>query len=453
MRRALLSIVLLAATSLPFCGRAQAPPDAPSTDAQGPGNSASQEKQVAPVSTSSPAPSEQVAAAEALIAKSDWKAAAAQLDTWLIAHPDDPTALFDAGYVADAQNRMDDAAAGFYRRAVTANPRSFEAHLSLGLLLARQGKLAEARAELAASTTLDPGDAGPKIKARAWRAMAQIDRTGNPEDASNDLLEALKLSPETPDDTLLAAQLAESAGQLDAADAAYRRILAKDPKSAPANAGLVHILIERKKYPEAETVLRAALQQAPDDPTLTAQLATVLANQDKPEALPLLQKLHDSHPGDTAITRMLADLLAESGDASGSDHLYAPLLAAHPDDTALIIAHGQNLIRQLKFDEAFQAFSRATELDPANADGWSGLAFAASKVGRPAITLHALTMRSKYLPEVPSTYFLWATSYDTLHEKAAAISYYHHFLESAAGKFPDQEWQARQRLLLLEKKQ
>jgi hypothetical protein len=62
-------------------------------------------------------------------------------------------------------------------------------------------------------------------------------------------------------------------------------------------------------------------------------------------------------------------------------------------------------------------------------------------------------MRSKYLPEVPSTYFLWATSYDTLHEKAAAITYYHHFLDSAAGKFPDQEWQARQRLQLLERKQ
>jgi hypothetical protein len=60
-------------------------------------------------------------------------------------------------------------------------------------------------------------------------------------------------------------------------------------------------------------------------------------------------------------------------------------------------------------------------------------------------------MRSKVLPEVPSTYFLWATSCDTLHQKAQAIAYYHHFLDAAAGKFPEQEWQARQRLLLLEK--
>ncbi len=59
-------------------------------------------------------------------------------------------------------------------------------------------------------------------------------------------------------------------------------------------------------------------------------------------------------------------------------------------------------------------------------------------------------MRSKYLPEGPSTYFLWAISYDSLHQTKAAATYYHHFLDSAAGKFPNQEWHARQRLKVLE---
>ncbi|MGP8173801.1 MAG: tetratricopeptide repeat protein [Terracidiphilus sp.] len=395
--------------------------------------------------------SAQVADAEAAIIKSDWKTAEARLDSWLSAHPADARALFDAGYVADAQNRLD-SAASFYRRAVDADPQSFEAHLSLGLLLARQGNLAEARSELAIATTLDPGEAGPAVKARAWRALAQIDRNTDTTVASNDLLEALKLTPETPADTLLAASLADQAGQYDAAEVAYRRILAKDPKSAPASAGLAHLLIARKQYPEAETLLRAALEQSPADPALTAQLAAVLAAQDKAEALPLLQKLHDAHPGDPAIARMLAEVLAEAGDPAGSDRLYIVLLAASPRDPALLIGHGQNLIRQLRYSEAFAAFDKATQLDPANPDGWSGLAFAASKTNQPSVTLHALTMRSKFLPENPSTYFLWATAYDTLRQKAAAIAYYHQFLNSSAGKFPDQEWQARQRLLLLEKK-
>ncbi len=395
--------------------------------------------------------SQEVAAAEASIVKSDWKAAAATLDLWLATHAADGRALFDAGYVADAQGRLDDAAA-FYQRAVEANPTSFEARVSLGLLLARQGKLPEARPQLEAATTLDPGVAGPSAKARAWRALAEIDRASDPADASNDLMQALKLSPETPADTLLAASLADQAGQYDAAEKAYRRILAADPKSAPANAGLAHLLIARKQYSEAETMLRAALEQTPNDPALTAQLATVLAAQDKAEALPLIQGLHDAHPADAAITRMLAELLAQAGDAAGSDRLYVGLLAASPQDPELVLAHGQNLIRQLKYPEAFAAFNKAITLDPASGDAWSGLAFAASKVGQPSITLHALTMRSKYLPEAPSTYFLWATAYDTLHDKMAAATYYHHFLESSAGKFPDQEWQARQRLLLLESK-
>ena len=413
-----------------------------------------QKKQVpnAPSGSAAPQPvGEPVASAEADLAKSDWKAAQAKLEPWLAAHPADSRALFDMGYAADAQNRIDDAE-GFYRRAVEADPQSFLAHLSLGLLLARQNKLSDARSELAAATSLDPGDAGPAVKARAWRALAQIDRNSDATEASNDLLEALKLSPETPDDTLLAANLADQAGEYAAAETAYRRVLAKNPKSALANSGLAHLLIVRKLYPEAETLIRTALEQAPDDPALTAQLAAVLAAQDKAEALPLIQKLHDAHPGDPDITRMLAELLAEAGDPAGSDLLYVGLLAASPNDPALLIDHAQNLTRQLKFVQAFAAFDKATRLDPANADGWSGLAFAASRTNQPSITLHALTMRSKYLPEVPSTYFLWATAYDTLHQKAAAASYYHHFLDSSAGKFPDQEWQARQRLKLLETK-
>jgi predicted Zn-dependent protease len=397
-----------------------------------------------------------VADAEAAIARADWKTAEARLDPWLVSHSSDARALFDAGYVADAQGRLEDAAE-LYRRASEANPRSLEAHLSLGLLLARQGKLEEARPELIAATKLDPGDAGPALKARAWRALAEADKPGpgnqgDATEASAALLEALKLSPETTHDTLLAANLAETTGQLDSAEAAYRRVLAKDPKSGAANAGLAHLLIAKKRYPEAETILRAALAQSPENLALNAQLATVLAAQDKAEAVPLLQGLHDAHPQDANITRMLADVLAQAGDVAGSDSLCVSLLALHPQDPDLLVAHGQNLIRLVRYPAALATFNKVVQIDPANGDGWGGLAFVASKTGQPTVALHALTMRSKFLPEVPATYFLWATSYDTMHEKAQAIAYYHLFLDSAAGKFPDQEWQAKQRLLLLEKK-
>ena len=392
----------------------------------------------------------EVTAAEAAIASSDWKAAETKLDPYLAAHPSDARALFDAGYVADAQNRLDDAES-LYRRAIVADPSSFEAHISLGLLLARQNKPSDARPELVTASTLDPGVADPALKARAWRALARIDSNSDPADASNELLEALKLTQETPSDTLLAARLAESTGQFDAAAAAYRRVLDQDPNSAPASAGLAHLLIQRKDYPGAETLLRAALVKNPDDPTLAAQLATVLADQDKAEALPLLQKLHAAHPDDPAITRMLAAVMADAADYAGSDQLFLHLLVANPDDAELLVAHGQNLIHESQLDQAYAAFNKATQIDPANADGWSGLAFAASKTGHPDVTLHALAMRSRYDPDNASTLFLWATAYDALHQKTQAAAYYHRFLTASAGKYPNQEWQAQQRLLILEK--
>ncbi len=181
-----------------------------------------------PVASDSSAPSPQVMDAEALIVKLDWKAAEAKLSPWLVDHPSDARALFDAGYVADAQKKVDEAA-DLYRRAVEADPKRFEAQLSLGLLLARKGSLEDARSALDAAAKLDPGEAGPAAKARAWRALAEIDQETNPTQASTDLLEALKLSPETPEDTALAAELAAKSGQTDAAEAAYRRRLEGDP--------------------------------------------------------------------------------------------------------------------------------------------------------------------------------------------------------------------------------
>ena len=221
----LLFIFALAAV-LP-CGAQQAPvaPAIPasstgSASPASPAQSSSLPAADQPVQAGKPAPSQtgspEIARAEAAIEQQDWKAAEPILESWLASHPTDARALFDLGYIADAQNRDQDAI-GLYKRALGDDPQSFEAQISLGLLLARTGKSAEARPELEKATALDPGAAGTASKARAWRAMARIDLAGfdgkvDFAQASIDLIEALKLSPETPEDTLMAASLAESNG-------------------------------------------------------------------------------------------------------------------------------------------------------------------------------------------------------------------------------------------------
>ncbi len=438
MQRPALLALFLVYTLTPLAAGAQATPSG-AVPAAPTGAPSSQSQSVSP----------EVSSAEKAIASTDWKSAEAKLDSWLAAHPDDGRALFDAGYVADVQNRTADAAQ-LYQRAVKADPNSFDAHLMLGMLLAREGKTQEARPELMRATQLDPGAGGPDLKARAWRALARIDSAQDPAEASSDLLEALKLTPETTEDTLLAASLAEATGQVDAAEQEYRRVLAKDPQSEEATTGLAHLLIDQKKYADAETLLRDGLRNKPDDPVMTAQLAAALVAQNKPDALPLLQKLHSIHPNDPTITRMLAQVMAVAGDFGSSDQLFQQLLAVSPNDPDLLMGHGQDLVRELKFAEAFAVFNKVAQLEPSNGEAWSGLAFTASKTGQAAVALHALAMRAKLLPDNASTYFLWAISYDSLHDRTQAAAYYHHFLAAAAGKFPDQEWQARQRLKVLE---
>jgi tetratricopeptide (TPR) repeat protein len=421
------------------------------------------QEQAAAPGGGSAADSAEVEKAEAAMLKGDWKAAEPILDSWLAGHAADGRALFDAAYVADAEGRSADAA-GLYRKTLAVNPKSFEAEVSLGLLLARTRKAGDARPVLWAATTMEPGADGAfdwkAAKAKAWRALARMDAEGaagdpevkkDPAQASIDLLEALKLSAETEDDTLLAANLAETSGDLAGAETAYRKVLKEDADSGVAMSGLAHALIAEKKYPEAEELLAGALKKNPENAAMTAQLAAVYVAEDKADALPLLEGWHEKHPQDAAMARMLAGVEADGGEYEKSDAICVELLAANPKDGELLTEHGQNLVRLRRYPEAMRAFQTATELDEANADAWNGLAFSAFQTHQPSITIHALTVRSKYLPENATIYFLWATAYDTLHDKKQAVAYYHRFLEASAGKLPDQEWQARQRLALMEK--
>jgi len=405
-----------------------------------------------PPGTSLDAPSKDsgpLAKAEDAIAAKDFDQARNLLDPYLSAHPSDARALFDRGFIEDSQER-DDLAAGYYEKAIAADPKQFESRLALGLILARQGKPQEAREQLKAATQLGPNPPNPAAKAQAFRALAQLDRNSDPDAAKQALIQALEISPETPDDILLTGEIAEAEGDMASAETAYRRALQKQPESSAATAGLAHVLIAQKKYPDAEPLIKAALSRDPDDPALNTQLALVLNAEGKQdEAVGVLEKLHQLKPDDASISKMLADAYAQGGQADKADLLYTQLLKASPDDPALLAAHGDSLVRQQKYAEALAVLQRAVQLRPDDGNAWSGLAFAASQQHQYQLVLDALSARSKYLQETPATYFLWATAYDNLHHTKQAADYYKKFLAAANGQFPDQEWQAKHRLIAL----
>jgi Flp pilus assembly protein TadD len=371
--------------------------------------------------------------------------AAAQLDAYIAAHPTDDRALFDRGYCADAQGNTAQAEL-FYRKAIAANPKQFESHFALGLLLANQGD-PEARKQLEAAATLQPNPPNPAAKAQALRTLARYVRKSDPALARQSLINALQISPETPSDTLLAAEIADAAGDPAVAEQAYRKVLNENPHSTHATAGLIHIYMEEKNYSAAEPLLKSALTRDPDSPSLNAQYAALLGAEGRSsDAVAVLEKLHQLEPKDSSITTMLADAYAQAGQIEKADALYTQLLAANPDNPQLESDRGQMLIREGKYAEALVFFQKAASVRQDDPDIWSGIAFAASKTGDPKLVLDALTMRSKYAADTPATYFLWATASDSLHRKEQAVRYYRLFLKSASGKFPHEEQEARQRV-------
>ncbi|WP_433964197.1 hypothetical protein [Tunturiibacter gelidiferens] len=64
--------------------------------------------------------------------------------------------------------------------------------------------------------------------------------------------------------------------------------------------------------------------------------------------------------------------------------------------------------------------------------------------------MQALAIRDKVLPQSPSSLFLAATAHDKLHHTKQATDLYKQFLSVANGQFPDEEWEARHRLLTLD---
>ncbi|HEY2040786.1 MAG TPA: tetratricopeptide repeat protein, partial [Edaphobacter sp.] len=369
-------------------------------------------------------------------------------------NPKDAQILYNLGSAQDALDHTSEAEAA-YRKAIAASPNLLEPHLALGLLLARSGKTAEAHTELAAAATVPDGD--PGLRARAYRAMARLDQSGNPAGASDELLNAIKLSSETPDDILLTGELAEANNDSTAAEAAYRRLLTADPDNTQASAALIHLLMRQGKADQAEPLLTAALQKHPDDPTLNSQLASLYESQNKADkAIPLVEKLHASQPQDASITRLLARLYARDSQYEKALSLYTTLSAASPNDPTLLDDQADTLIRMRRPADAETILKRAVA-DPkafptpqAYASAASHLAFAAANNNDPATVLHALELRAKVSPPTPSTIFLAAAAHDKLHQVKEASDLYKQFLAAAQGQFPDEEWEAKHRLSALE---
>lgn len=397
------------------------------------------------------APSPELGKAEEFIQKRQYSDAEPLLRKVVESDPANYVAWFDLGFTENGLGKIDESIAA-YRKSVAAKPDVFEANLNLGLQLAK-AKQPDAEQFLRAATQLKPTGHVAEGRARAWLSLAHMLEESKPEEALAAYHQAAVLQPKDPEPPLAAGQLLEKQNKFAEAEQQYKAALALDPASADAATGLANIYLRGNRYPEAESALKKVVAARPDDVEAHAQLGHVFSAEGKNDAaVAELEAAAKVSPGDLVVQRYLADAYTSAGKADQAVAAYRTLVAAHPDDAELHRALGESMLRSKKFPDAQQEFLTAIKLNPKLGEAYGDLAFAASENKNYPLTLKALDERVKYLPEIPVTYFLRASAYDHLQDVKKAAANYHLFLNTAGGKYPDYEWQAKHRLIALEPK-
>src|SRR5258707_354068 len=238
------------------------------------------------------------------------------------------------------------------------------------------------------------------------------------------------------------------------AEAEYKQVLTFDPHSTEAAIGLTNIYMKSSRLSDAEPLLRRLATERPDDAGIHLQLGRVLAAQGKmDDAITEIQTALKLVPADSEAQREIADLYVSAGKNDLAENTYRALVTTQPKDPELHRGLGQALLRQKKFPEAQQEFLTALRLKRDSPDVYVDLAFAASENKNYELTIRALNGRTLLNAEMPAIcFFLRASAYDHLRDYKQAALDYHHFLDVASGKYPDQEWQARHRLIAIEPK-
>jgi tetratricopeptide (TPR) repeat protein len=392
----------------------------------------------------------ELAQAEQSIEKQDYAAAEPLLRRVVERDPTNYVAWFDLGFVENGLGKIDDSISA-YRKSVTAKPDVFESNLNLGLQLAKSGQ-SDAEQFLHAATQLNPTSHASEGQARAWLSLAHLLEKSKPEEALAGYHQAAALQPNDAEPHLAAGLLLEQQNKFADAEEEYKQALALGGES-DALVGLANIYMHGQRFPEAEEYLRKVATAHPESAGAHAQLGRVLAAESKnDDAISELQTATRLAPADVSLQRDLADLYSTAGKNDQAEAAYRAIIAAHPDDAESHRHLGQALLRQKRFPDAQREFLATIKLKPELGEAYGDLAFAADENKNYPLTIKALDARAKFLPEVPITHFLRASAFDHLRDYKKAAASYHLFLETAKGKYPDQEWQARHRLIAIEPK-
>ncbi|MGA2696739.1 MAG: tetratricopeptide repeat protein [Terriglobales bacterium] len=389
--------------------------------------------------------------AENAIEKKDYVTAEPLLQKVVSAAPDNYAAWFDLGFVYHAQGKDDDAIAA-YRKSVAAKPDVFESNLNLGLMLA-QSHQPDAAQFLRAATTLKPTANVDEGQSRAWLSLAHVLESSNPHEALEAYHRAAALQPADPEPSLSAARLLEKSGDYAGAAKECEQAVKRDGSSQEGLTCAAEMQLKSGNYSAAEQTLQKLADAHPSDLTPRVQLARLYLGQGQnADALIVLNEVLKLDPANQAAQTDLALVYFKLGKFSQAEPIYRTLVGKNPNDADLHARLGQTLLKQLKYADAEHEFMTAVKLRPTFGEAYGDLATAADENKDYELAIRAVNARDQLLPPLPVGYFMRASAFDHLRDYRQATENYHRFLALANGKYPDQEWQARHRLIAIEPK-
>jgi tetratricopeptide (TPR) repeat protein len=209
-----------------------------------------------------------------------------------------------------AEMRGDYAGAEAWLAKVDSPQRALEVQTRRAEILARQGKLREARALVQKVPERTPDDARAKLLAEA-QVLREVKRWREAEEV---MAQANKRFPDDPDLLYEQAMIEEKLDRMDEMERLLRRVIELKPDHQHAYNALGYSLADRnKRLPEAKALIEKALQLSPDEPFITDSLGWVEYRMgNRKEALSLLRKAYGARP-DTEIAAHLGEVLWVDG--------------------------------------------------------------------------------------------------------------------------------------------
>jgi len=210
---------------------------------------------------------------------------------------------------AEQGQRLDEAKA--YLNLIVSPRDALRVQRRQAMILAREGKLDEARAAIRLVPELQPSDALDKINAEV-----QLLRDNHQYAAAYQLLtETTARYPEDTDVVYDLAMMAERLGKTEEMERLLRQVMAAKPDYYHAYNALGYSLADRNiRLPEARELIVRALTFAPGDPFIADSLAWVeFRSGNAQEALRLLKDAFQTRP-DAEIAAHLGEVLWTVGD-------------------------------------------------------------------------------------------------------------------------------------------